>query len=240
MSNQAPTSHMTRRTPITGIRRTPIRDSILLRWDDVYSKLVNYVKFASRNVATQYHTGVTKSAEDLFQEGLILLYKCFHKYRQKPYGEFAAIFKTSLWRKLRSMPAKRFAMTVDLEAAYNVGYTDDVVSQLYEENRLQQVADLLEAHPVALTIFKEFVNPSRRTCWEAEMDIARKSTIRDGGASTSVPTKVRIQPRFIQRAMGLPESQWRSEFRIVKECVAKVYLDQDDASDDEVSLALCG
>ena len=71
------------RTPITGIQRVPItgvqRTPILLEelnWGEVYEKLVNYIKFAAKQVSDQYNTGGWQNVEDLFQEGQLLLYNC--------------------------------------------------------------------------------------------------------------------------------------------------------------------
>ena len=221
------------RVPIVGIERVPIigvESETLeeLQWDDVYSSLVNYIKFASKQVSGQCQNSVVNSAEDLFQEGQLLLYHCFTIYKHKPFNEFAALFKASLWRKLREISGKKTFIQVDLEDAYDLGYSDDIVEDLYNEYKLQQVASMLENCPVALTIFKEFVNPSSRTLWEAEMDVARKMTLKEQEYSVAVPKTIQIKGIHIQRALEIPKVKFNEYFAMVKNCVSSVYRQSED------------
>lgn len=226
------------RIPITGIERVPIIGTQTadttkeLQWDDIYSSLINYIKFASKQVYTQSNNTLY-SAEDLFQEGQLLLYHCFTIYKHKPFNEFSALFKASLWRKLRELCGKKAFIQVDLEDAYDLGYSEDVLEDLYNEYKLQQVASLLENSPIALTIFKEFVNPSSRTMWEAEMDVARKATLKEQGYSVAVPKTVQIKSLHIQRALEIPKVRFNEYLKIVKSCVSSVYL-QKDSTDESV------
>lgn len=226
------------RTPIMEINRKPIVRGKLLEWDTVYSGLVNYIKFAAKDVSQQYRSSLY-SAEDLFQEGMLLLYHCFELYRNKPYEEFAAIFKTSVWRKLRDLAKRRSFTTVDLEDAYDIGYSEDVVGSIYEEYRLQQVAEILKEYPVALTIFKEFVNPSQRTLWEAKMDIARKNMLKSQNYRIAVPQSIQVKSQYIQRGMEIPKVRFKEQLRIVKSVVAQVYMG-NNASEDQVDDILQG
>ena len=217
------------RTPITGIERTPIlrtteQETETLQWDDVYSKLVNYIKFASKQVAEQYQTG-TVSAEDLFQEGQLLLYHCYTLYKHKNINEFNALFKASLWRKLREIGKKqqKIPIEVNIEDAYDLGYSDEVVEDIYQEYKLQQVAEMLESHPVALTIFKEFINPSSRTLWEAEMDVARKLMLKEQNYSISVPKSIQIKGIHIQRALEITKVSFNENLKLMKSVVSSVY-----------------
>lgn len=223
-----------KREPVIGIQRVPIKGvSKQLQWDDVYSKLVNLIKYAARNVALEYNTGAAVTAEDLFQEGQIVLYQCYEKYMYKPYEEFATLFRTSLWRKLRDIAKRKRFQLVDLEDAYDLGYTEDVVEDLYNEYRLQQVAEMLESTPIALTIFKEFVNPSQRTLWEARMDIARKDTLKRQSQLSYVPQSTQVKGTHIQRALEISKTKFKENFTLVKQCVSEVY-----GSDDSISLAM--
>ena len=125
------------RVPITGIERMPIVGVLQtgpteeLDWDNVYAQLVNYIKFAAKQVAQQYQTGAVNTAEALFPEGQLLLYHCFTLYKTRPFNEFSALFKASLWRKLREIGSKKSFIQVDLEDAYDLGYSDDVVDDMY-------------------------------------------------------------------------------------------------------------
>lgn len=228
------------RTPITGIERMPIvglaeEPTEELKWDDIYSQLVNYIKFASKQVAEQYQTGSVNSAEDLFQEGQLLLYHCYTVYKHKAMNEFSALFKASLWRKLREIGKKKSFIQVDIEDAYDIGYSDEVVETIYQEYKLQQVASMLESSPVALTIFKEFVNPSTRTLWEAEMDVARKATLQEQNYKVSVPAAVQIKGVHIQRALEITKTSFNENFKLVKNVVSSVYgkdIEEDDSIEE--------
>lgn len=224
--------------PVTGIERTPILEAELepveeLQWDDVYSSFVNYIKFASKQVSSQSTPGALNSAEDLFQEGQLLLYHCYTLYKHKPLTEFSPLFKASLWRKLREISGRKVFIQVDLEDAYDLGYSENVVEDIYNEYKLQQVASMLEDCPEALTIFKEFVNPSTRTIWEAEMDVARKMTLRDQNYKISVPRTVRIKGVHIQRALEISKGKFNEYFALVKKCVSSVYCPKEQSIADE-------
>lgn len=229
------------RTPITGIQRVPItwvqRTPILLEelsWDEIYEKLVNYIKFAAKQVSDQYNTGGWQNVEDLFQEGQLLLYHCYTVYKYKPLNEFEALFKASLWRKLREIGRKPQFITVDIEDAYDIGYSDDVTEDIYEEFKLQQMAEMLESTPIALTILKEFVNPSTRTLWEASMDVARKQMLKDQNYGISVPKSITIKGVHIQRALEIPKTVFTENFQTVKQVVGKVYSIGEDEDFEEV------
>lgn len=241
------------RTPIVGIQRVPIvgieRMPIVgvyqdndtgeeLQWDDIYEQLVNYIKFAAKQVAEQYQTGVVQSAEDLFQEGQLLLYHCYTIYKHKSMNQFNALFKASLWRKLREIGKKKTFIQVDIEDAYDIGYSDDVVNDLYNEYKLQQVAEMLESSPIALTILKEFINPSSRTIWEASMDVARKSMLKEQNYSIAVPKSIMIKGVHIQRALEIPKSKYMENFKVMKNIVSLVYFEDAEASDDEIEEVL--
>lgn len=231
------------RVPITGVTRIPITgcQGEQLNWDEVYEKYANYIKFAAKQVSEQYQTGAVQTAEDLFQEGQLLLYYCYTIYGTKSLSEFGALFKASLWRKLREIGKKqqKAPIEVDIEDAYDIGYSDDVVEDIYQEYTLQQVAEMLESVPIALTILKEFINPSSRTLWEASMDVARKQTLKDQDFAQSVPKSVTIKGIHIQRALEIPKAQFSENLKIVKNTLSSVYsLDNSDAdkvTDEELN-----
>lgn len=226
------------RTPITGIQRTPV---VLeeLNWDEIYEKLVNYIKFAAKNVSDQYGTEGWQNVEDLFQEGQLLLYHCYTVYKYKPLNEFEALFKASLWRKLREIARKPQFTTVDIEDAYDIGYSDDVTEDIYQEFKLQQMAEMLESTPIALTILKEFINPSTRTLWEASMDVARKQTLKDQDYGVAVPKTITVKGVHIQRALEIPKTVFAENFQTVKQVVRKVYsLDSDEDCEEVLQRAM--
>ena len=229
------------RTPIVGIERLPIvglakGDTVTeeLNWNDIYSQLVNYIKFAAKQVSEQYETSSVNSAEDLFQEGQLLLYYCYTVYKDRSMNEFCALFKASLWRKLREIGRKKEFIQVDIEDAYDLGYSDDATEEMYQEYKLQEVASLLEDSPIALTIFKEFVNPSSRTIWEAEMDVARKESLKEQNFSVSVPKSIQIKGVHIQRALEIPKNKFNENLKMVKRAVSEIYKNEDEDNELEV------
>ncbi len=225
------------RVPIIGVERNPILTESSeepLNWDVVYEKLVNYIKFAAKNVSDQYGSSGISFSEDLFQEGQLLLYHCFTIYNNKPMNQFIPLFKASLWRKLRDIGGKEQKQSfsyVDLEEAYDIGYSEDVVEDMYSEYKLQQAAELLESSPIALTILKEFINPGSRVLWEVSMDMERKKMLKTQGKSVAVPKSGTIKGIHIQRALEIPKSQFTENFKLVKTVVKKVFnlsVDNDD------------
>ena len=229
------------RVPVIGIKRVPIRTQPVqeLNWDEIYEKLVNYIKFAAAQVASQYNTGSVNSSEDLFQEGQLLLYYCYTIYKDRSIDEFMALFKASLWRKLREIGKKKEFIQVDIEDAYDLGYNDDAVDKMYQEYKLQETASLLKQSPIALTILKEFINPSSRTVWEAEMDVARRQTLKEQNYNISVPKSIQIKGVHIQRALEIPKMKFQEYLKEVKTVVNKVYKDTDD-EDLVLTIQNCG
>ena len=180
-----------KREPITGLRqsivglRKPIKLEEVaepdMNWDTQYNKLNNYVKFVAGQVVSGLPSAMM-SSEDLYQEGLILLYTCFEKYKLKTESEFHAIFKASCWRLLKGFCYKKKEFqTVDLEEVFDIGFNDDSISELYEEYKIQQVIDLIQGNPNAINILNEILNPSYKTVWEAEMDFSRKECLKAQG-----------------------------------------------------------
>ena len=109
-----------------------------------------------------------------------------------------------------------------------------MTENIYEEFKLQQMAEMLESTPIALTILKEFVNPSTRTLWEASMDVARKQTLKDQNFGISVPKSITVKGVHIQRALEIPKTVFSENFQIVKQVVGKVYSIGEDEDFEEV------
>ena len=213
------------RTPITGLR-SPIVTQEPLEWNYVYESFVNLIKFASKQVAEKYQTSATCTAEDLFQEGQLILFHCFEMYKYKDKQEFSVLFKSSLWRGLRNIASDDVAKAsqinqVDISEAYDIGYSEEVVHEIYQEYKLQQVVELLSSNELALTVLREMLNPSKRTIWEAEMDIARKNMLKSQKSKGNIPQTIRGV--HIQRAMEIPQSTYKETVQVIKDVFVKVY-----------------
>lgn len=208
------------RTPV--VVREPIFWAEKLDWDTVYDKLDNYIKFAAKQVSSNSLSSVI-SAEDLYQEGLLLLWECFDKYKHKPQSEFETIFKTSLWRKVRGLAYKPEFLGVELDTAYDLGYDEDTIANLYENFKLQEVVSMISSNQIALNILKEILYPSSRTIWEINVDIARKETLRSLGHKVHVPQQVEVSAKILQRSLGLTEREYLDNMALIKDSVYQVY-----------------
>lgn len=199
-------------------------------WEDVYTKYVNYIKFAASQTYYKYRS---VEPEDLFQEGQLVMYRCWLLYGNKSESDFKSMMTASVWRKLKDLSKKRRIYGTDLDTLQEYGIEP---SQEYDwdtpmdiEDKLQQVANLLIDEPIALTLLREYVNPSPRTIWEAKMDLERKAMIKAQGANIAVPSSVQSSKRAIRRAMGLSQAKFDIHFRILKRAMCKVYYpDQYD------------
>ena len=217
------------RVPITGIR-VPIHLNEPLDWDEQYKKFDNYIKFASKQVLTNI-SYCFYGADDLYQEGLLLLWQCFERYRYKNEKEFQYLFKSSLWRLLRDKVGRPNLETVDIEEVYDaedIGYSENGLEEMYEEYRMKQVYDLLVGNPTAISILNELLNPSKVTVDECDKDMARKEMLKNQGVQLNVPTSVEIKPVHIQRALNLSEEIYAKNFKLVQMAVYEVYAKDCD------------
>lgn len=213
------------RVPIK-IERIPIQEN-RLPWDDVYDKFVNYIKFAASSVYNQFQT---ESAEDLFQEGQLMMYRCWLLYGSKSMDEFGPIFKASLWRKLRELSGKKRHFTVDFdtltEAGAEPGYEKDMDAEIDESERFHRLVDMLADQPIALTILKEFIAPGDRTLWEAQMEQARKATLQNQNYAVVVPTSIQPTKKTIRRGMEISMAKFDQYFAILKDAMRQVYKNE--------------
>lgn len=213
------------RVPIK-VERVPILKE-RLPWDEVYDQYVNYVKFASSSVYNQFQT---ESAEDLFQEGQLIMYRCWLLYGDKSLEEFGPIFKASLWRKLRELSGRKHHPTVDFdtltEAGAEPGYEKDVDAEIDENDRFHKLVETLSDQPIALTILKEFISPGDRTLWEAKMEQARKSTLQNQNYAVVVPSSVQPSKKTIRRGMEISVAKFDQNFAILKTAMKQIYADQ--------------
>lgn len=213
------------RVPIK-IERIPIMKE-RLDWDEIHEKFVNYIKFAARSIYNQFQT---ESTDDLFQEGQLLMYRCWLLYGNKPIEEFGPIFKASLWRKLREISGKKRHSTVDfdtlIEAGLEPGYEKDIDNEIDESNRFHQLIDRLSEQPIALTILKEFIAPGDRTLWEMQMEQARKQTLHNQNYAVVAPNSIQPSKKTIRRGMEISMSKFDQHFAILKNIMRDIYKDK--------------
>ena len=217
------------RVPITGLR-VPIHLGEPLDWDEQFAKFENYIKFAAK----QTFEGTPNSfysSEDLYQEGLLLMWQCFEKYKYKPEKEFQYLFKSSLWRKLREKVNKPNLETDDIDGLYDsedIGYTEDNLDDIFEEYRMKQVRELLSGNPTALVILEELVNPSEVTMNECDKDRNRKEMLKNQGKIIQLATTVEITGTHIQRALHLSEEVYKENFKLIQGAIYEVYSRDTD------------
>lgn len=205
------------------VQRSPILIE-RLPWDEVYEKFVSLIKFAAGSVYNQFRT---VEAEDLFQEGQLVLYRCWTLYGDKGWSEFSPIFKASLWRKLREISGRKQHYTVDfdtlIEEGNEPGYDVDFDTDIDDEEKLTRLAESLRDNPVALTILREFLNPSERTLWEGKMEIARKEMLRSQNYNVMIPKTVSPSRKAIKRGMEISQLKFDKGFDALKAAVKEVY-----------------
>lgn len=214
------------RTPVIGLR-APMKIADIsdprMTWDIQYEALNNYIKFAAGQVVSGLPSAML-GVDDLYQEGLILLYQCFEKYRLKPESEFQTLFKTSLWRKLRGFCYKKPEVkTVDLEEVFDLGYSDNVIEDMYEEYRVQQVLELIKSCPTAVRIFQEVLYPSQGFVDALDMDIARKETIQSQGQNIHVPSEISFKKDILRKYLGVTENEFSNAFKQLQSSVYEIY-----------------
>ena len=206
---------MVQRTPII-IERLP--------WAEVYEKFVSLIRYAASSVYNQFKT---VESEDLFQEGQLILYRCWTLYGDRDWNQFTPMFKASLWRKLREISGKKRHYTIDLdtmaESGFEPGYDVDFDTNIDDEEKLTRLAESLRDNPIALTILKEFLRPSERTLWESKMEIARKEMLRSQNYNVLVPTEIGPTKKSIKRGMGISQLKFDQGWNDLKTAMKEVY-----------------
>ena len=214
---------MGERSPILLNQRQPIHQYPALEWDDVYAKYNNLIKFAAKQVAEQNPDKPLVTAEDLYQEGLLLMWKCFDRYKHKPLDEFGYIFKASIWRLMRNLAAEADQGTDDIDEAIDIGVEDTTWEDMWEDYRIKQVIELLEGHPVAINILREFIAPSQDSWRECEQDADRKNMLKSLGKRVNVPSTLEVKGVHIQRALKLTKELYNQNMRLIQQSVYQVY-----------------
>lgn len=200
-----------------------MNNASVLDFNKIFAGIDNYIKYAAKSVATSTSMDSSLSAEDLYQEGVLLLCQCYDKYKQKDEQEFGMLFKASLWRHIRKKANKASVFTVDIEEAYDLGYTEDNVEKMFMEYGMKQLSELLENEPVASAILKELIEPSPRTIWEMKMDTARKEMIKSQGKKVNVPQNNKVKMVHIKRALGITQKHFDNGILKVREVANKVF-----------------
>lgn len=218
------------RTPIK-VQRVPIkveRKAIKadeLSWEQVYEKYIRLIKYASKSI---YKTYQTENPEDLFQEGQLVLYDCWLKYKEKGESEFALLFKASLWRKLKGLSSRQTALTVDLDTVVEQGceprYEPDLDTSLEQTHNLKKLAELLKDKPLALTILKEFVSPGERTMWESKMDYSRREMLKGQNFNVFMPSSILPTRKSIRRGMEISQAKFDQALNELKAAMREVYV----------------
>lgn len=210
-------------------------------WDDLYTVMDSYIKFAATKVCTSSHGGQTDirfDTEDLVQEGRLRLYHVFTKLHDgtnasKMFNEAVAIAKTSVWRKLWELVGVHTMETEELTELNTESmsmasplFTDELDDEAEANERLQEVARLLSAHPIALTILREFLHPSTRTRYVIEQECNEAQEQSRTNKRVRVPQTLKLSQRHIRMAMGLGETQFANNMRLVRQAMTIVYKEK--------------
>ena len=201
-----------------------------LPWNIVYKKFINLIKFSTKSVNK---IDILMESSDIFQEGQLILYKCWIKYGDKSMEEFTKIFKASLWNSIRSLNCKKIVHTTDLESLIQIneepayeeqGFNLDIFE---DREKLEKLVKLLRNEPVALTILREFMYPTERTLWEMRMDTYRRETLRKCfNIHLKVAKRMSPTKKTIMRAMEVPPEVFQEGFLKLKQALKKIYFDQ--------------
>lgn len=207
-------------------------------WEDALKQFDNLIKFAaSKQISTSYNDSMY-TVEDLYQEGLIKLYDCWHKWcfnpeNNKDMEEFGAIFKVSLFRAVKKGSNRKkdgggnFVEIVDLEdsAMENMVGDEgniDIVEKMYREYGINEICKLLS--PTALELLNEMLNPSAFTLYEVWANSKRKEMLREQGVKVAVPKTNTIKMKHIVKSLGLTTKQYDVAMSEIKEKAKLIML----------------
>lgn len=226
------------------IQRTPIilseKDKLIgdLNWDFLYEKYNSLIWWGVRKVWNQRNAkklplDLSINDDDLYQEGMLLLIKCLDKYKELTMNNFTPVLIKSLFRHLNKK-IHCSSPTVDLTDYQDDLFTNEEFDIIFLEYGMGQIRELLcnsndMTSMVASAILEELVTPSDRTIWEVQMDVARKTTLKNMGKTIkgcqriNVPNTMKIKKCHIQQALGLSNTQYNSGIRKLKEVVSSVF-----------------
>ena len=199
----------------------------VLSQEEVFKKFENLVKYAAKQVSTSSNMSYcSMDVQDLYQEGMLLLYKCWLNYQDKPIEEFKALFSASLFRGLKKKVSKPSFITVDLEEVYDLGYNETTLEDMYMEFGMKSLADLLKDDHIALAILHELIEPSERTMWEMTMDNLRKEQIRLQGCKVNVSNQVKVKMLHIRRSLDITQKQFDEGIFRLRQVAKQIFDDE--------------
>lgn len=208
-----------------------------LTFEETTSKFSNLIHFVTKKYIPNSRA---YDRNDFYQDGLIVLYKCWSKYRDKPIEEFKTIFSVSLKRLLcnkikkgnldsRQVSYNNIVMLQDgdiSDSEYDGenGKLDDNLNNVYVQEGLLQLQDLLADNVLASAILKELLAPSDRTIWELNMDKARKKMLHDQGHNEVRLTRsMDLRMHHIARALGISINDLNKGLKEIREQAYNVF-----------------
>lgn len=196
-----------------------------LEWEFVVEEFENLVKYASASVYK--NAGVVDKAispEDLYQMGMIKLYKVWQQYKTKPFNEFKKLFKTALFRGLPRELDKPFYYELNEEISGEPSYEENFVEKLLLEEGIDRLKRMLE--PIPKAILLELVNPSPATLWAVWADEARKRHIKETqNPNVRLPRSKEVRLKHIREALELTQKQFDKGVAEIREKAAVALRD---------------
>lgn len=174
-----------------------------LTLEEVLNNFTYLVKYMSHNFRT---TGYTDS-QDFYQEGMIILYKCWCKYKNRNLKEFRKIFNTSINRLFVQKTRKRNLNTISIEDAMTPKINsfltiDHNIETIFVKAGIEQLKRSIQDDIIATAILNELLCPSKRTLWEVKVDIERKKMLYRQGFNVYIPAPV-VKLIHIRRSLML-------------------------------------
>lgn len=204
-----------------------------------FSIVMNYeTKKFKRSVSQPFY-----DKDDFYQDGLIILYNCWNKYREKPINEFKIIFAVSLRRLLRYKLKKDHHEQCKVMHYYNIipkdlnsditrdsayeelqGDVDDNLNNILVEDEIIQLKMLLKNNYIALAILEELLNPSERTNWELKMDMERRKMLQNQGhTEIRLIASTDIRMHHIARALEISINDLNKGLRDIRRNASNIF-----------------
>ena len=189
-----------------------------LSWNQVYSKYENFVKYKRTEFMKSNYGLTEQDSEDLIQEGLLILYNCYQKYKHLDEEQFHALVTTSIKNAMLAYVKKRNVVT-EYDATledneYKLGQEQEIKEYGLDADLVEDLRILSEhlKSPLAKAVLLEMINPSPRTRKIALADMYRRKFFKKlgkkiRGKSVSVPKTCEIKIRHIQQALGVSSKQ---------------------------------
>lgn len=188
-----------------------------LEWNTVVDEFENLVKYAS-GVTYRNRTEIDRAIgpDDLYQFGMLTLYKCWEKYRDRDLGEFKALFSKALFRGMRREANKTVFIALNEELAGEESYEDRFVDNLIVEEGVAHLKEMLS--PLARAILLEIIEPSPATLWAVWADGARKRHLKETQSKrVRVPRDKEVRLKHIREALQLTQKQFDTGVREIRD-----------------------